>query len=249
MHRDVRQFGTLVQLLIRLLLKHPLSSRPQADTADAAPSLHTEAGGSKGDAAWQTFTAVAEAAQKLSPKHSSTVSLSSASLDLQHPRCADGTSRWPTPTLEEWRSIEQVVARACVALDWALLSRIKQHFMPDAHSDRAHLVHQLGRLIQQLLGGHMLDMQLDMRHVFQFLPPLMSAHGDACRYIPKPVAPTSDQAVLAELTIVMLCRLASDRVLLPGYDSATEAAQHQLLGGTFFKCCCESPQVDIRPST
>ena len=117
------------------------------------------------------------------------------------------SQKWPTPKPNEWQDIELVFTRASCTLIWAL-STLQCNMLKESVQQ---LLGQLCQVMQLLAGGHMPDLDLDMRSLFTAgLSPVLSAqHAEHPGY--------------SGLATAMLSRLGKDCSLIPqSLDHATQ---------------------------
>ena len=129
--------------------------------------------------------------------------------------------KWPTPKPSEWKDIALVASRACASLKWVLSLAPTD----DLSDDVNELTQDLCQLIQRLVIGHLLDLDLDMRMLFKAgLQPILAALQ-------------SGHAECTGLVVAMLCRLAMDSALI----SQSQLAETPRLLSVF----CELQQVHL----
>lgn len=159
-------------LILRLLKSHPLS--PQSP-----PEVSSAQSGQDG----------AQVASKHNPVGSTTAEVAS-----QAPAASPCSEQWPTPKASQWQDIELVATRACIALGWALSPGVVHHAEEAVWS----LAAQLYQLVQRLVIGHLLDLDLCVRKLFRLgLHPILRFHIDG-------------HAESTSLTVAMLSRMAMD---------------------------------------
>lgn len=108
--------------------------------------------------------------------------------------------KWPKATPDEWKDIVFVVSRAFISLDWALSHEVTC----DVPVEAAHrLTVLLAHLIQDLLIGHLPDLDLEVCALFTAgLEPVLTAQ-------------MAGYAEFTALAAAMISRLAMDRTVVP----------------------------------
>lgn len=176
-------------LMVRLLLLHPLSQRPNSEALDG-PTAEDRARATADDGSEEQGTAAVAFTQT---------------------KTAAGSGVWPKPEPNAWRHIKLVAARACASLDWALSIQALPEYAVE-HFD--WLLMRLCELLELLLLGHLPDTDLDMHTVFKAaLKPVLEAVlagrgeytalavemlsrlGTDCRLIPQSMADAALQIV------------------------------------------------------
>ena len=178
LHNDVIVAHDAVSLVKRLLDLHPLSQRtPAADSSMLVSTLSRS-----GDQAIKDGSTQQQIAANALPY-----------VQAAFPQ------RWPTPKPNEWHDIQLVFAKAGVTLTWALSTLRHENLKGTVQQ----LIGHLGQVMQLLAGGHMPDMQLDMRLLFTAgLSPVLSAQ-------------CAEHLGYLGLTTAMLSRLGKDCGLIP----------------------------------
>ena len=83
------------------------------------------------------------------------------------------SAKWPTPKPSEWQDVELVAVRALTTLGWAVSTVSVTH---TSVQDTDSLVEQLCQLLQHLVAGHLLDLDLDVQKLFDVgLQPVLDA--------------------------------------------------------------------------
>ena len=203
-HSNLEAFCLRVRLLITLLQELPLSQRTQNEQFNSAPREGAHPHGKEQE------HIPADVDKDLH------LCSSGDSIAAHFPGSTISPSIWSTPTPAEWSDIELVITRGCVTLHWAQLPRVAHHLPPQAARHQRQLVQQLCKLIHQLVGGHVLDMSINMKKLFDAaLLPVLRAYSP-------------DTSEPSALLAIMLSRLAVDSTLIPHFSrpkTALESAQ------------------------
>ena len=215
-HGNLEKFCRRVQLLITLAQEHPLSQRTQIEQFNSAPRGGAHLHGK------EQKHAPADVDRDLH-LHSSKDSIAA-----HFPGSTTSPSIWPTPSPAEWSDIELITTRACVTLQWAQLPRVAHHLPPRAAAYQQELVQQLCNLIHQLVGGHVLDMRINMKKLFNAaLLPVLRAYSP-------------DTSEPSALLTTMFPRLAADSALIPHFSRpkpALESAQFAVITWHTLRIC------------